>query len=107
MPFAPTGKGSEQHAPREDVRIVEESDALVRRKVLSLSSLPAGHVIEGAAHDALRDLRPHLEEALAALGRIEQRRGLTDEELARLRAFRMLLEATALEQREGEFRQPG
>jgi hypothetical protein len=39
-------------------------------------------------------LRPHLEEALAALADIERRRSLTDEELARRRAFKMLLAAT-------------
>jgi hypothetical protein len=39
-------------------------------------------------------LRPHLEVAFAALEDIEAGRGLTKEELARWRAFKMLLAAT-------------
>jgi hypothetical protein len=74
------------------MRIVEHSDALVRRTVLSLSRLPAGHILEGAAREEIRGLKPHLEEALEALKEIESRRGLTDQELAQRRAFRMLLE---------------
>jgi hypothetical protein len=37
-------------------------------------------------------LKPHLQEALEALKEIERSRGLTDQELAQRRAFRMLLE---------------
>jgi hypothetical protein len=74
------------------MRVVEHSDALVRRTVLSLSRLPAGHNLEGAAREEIRGLKPHLEEALEALKEIESRRGLTDQELAQRRAFRMLLE---------------
>ena len=75
------------------MRVVEHSDALVRRTVLGLSRLPAEHILEGAARDELRGLKPHLEEALEALEEIEQRRGLTHQELAQRRAFRMLLDA--------------
>lgn len=46
---------------------------------------------EAAAHDGLEDLRPRVQEAIATLESIEQRRNLTEEELAQRRAF-MLLE---------------
>jgi hypothetical protein len=42
------------------------------------------------------ELRPHLEEALEALANIERRRGLTDQERALKRAFRVLLETGEL-----------
>jgi hypothetical protein len=74
------------------MRVVQHSDALVRRTVLSLSRLPAGHNLEGSAREEIRGLKPHLEEALEALKEIERCRGLTDQELAQGRAFRMLLE---------------
>jgi hypothetical protein len=70
------------------MRVVEHSDALVRRTVLGLSRLPAEHILEGAAREELRGLKPHLEEALEE---IEGQRGLTDQELALQRAFRTLL----------------
>jgi hypothetical protein len=47
--------------------------------------------MEETALDDLRDLRPHLEEALEALAGMERYRGLTDEERAQQRAFRSLL----------------
>ena len=78
------------------MRVVEHSDALVRRTVLSLSRLPAGHILEGAAREEIRGLKPHLQEALEALKEIESRRGLTDQELAQRRAFRMLLETSRI-----------
>ena len=46
-----------------------------------------------AARDDLLDLRPQLRDALDALERIEEWRSLTEEEHARRRAFKMLLEA--------------
>lgn len=95
MPTSPRGKWQDQHASRDDVRVVEECDALVRRTLLELSRLPAEHPVVGKARDRLRDLRPLLEEAYAALGRIEDNGGLTDRELARRRAFRMLLDLAA------------
>jgi len=70
---------------------VEHSDALVRRTILGLSRLPAEHILEGAAREEMRGLKPHLEEALEALEEIEGRRGLTDQELALRRAFKLLL----------------
>ena len=47
---------------------------------------PAGHL---AGH--LLGLRPHAEEALGALGRLERERGLSDAERARAAALRRLL----------------
>ena len=47
---------------------------------------PAGHL---AGH--LLGLRPHAEEALGALGRLERGRGLSDAERARAAALRRLL----------------
>ena len=73
------------------MRVVEHSDALVRRTVLGLSRLPVEHILEGAAREEMRGLKPHLEEALEALEEIEGRRGLTDQELALRRAFKLLL----------------
>lgn len=73
------------------MRVVEHSDALVRRTVLNLSRLPAEHILEGAAREELRGLKPHLKEALEALEEIEGHRGLTDQEVALRRAFKMLL----------------
>jgi hypothetical protein len=42
------------------------------------------------------ELMPHLEEALEALEEIERYRGLTDQEQALWRAFRMLRETRGL-----------
>jgi hypothetical protein len=79
---------------REPERKVEETDALLRETVQRLSRRCPPHLLEAAAHDDLVYLRPHLEEALAALVDIERRRSLTDEEVARQRAFKLLLAAT-------------
>jgi hypothetical protein len=81
---------------REALRVVEHNDALVRRTILGLSRLPVAHILEGAARDGLRGLKPHLEEALEALEEIEGCRGLTDQERARRRVFRMLLDASRM-----------
>jgi hypothetical protein len=92
LPFsAAPNRRSAEPARLRPMRVVEHSDALVRRTVLSLSRLPAGHILEGAAREEIRGLKPHLEEALEALKEIESRRGLTDQEFAQRRAFRMLL----------------
>jgi hypothetical protein len=72
-------------------RSVEEADALLQETVELLSRRCPPHLLEAAAHDDLLYLRPHLQEALAAIADIEGRRALTDEELARRRAFKMLL----------------
>jgi hypothetical protein len=91
LPLSPTNRRSEEHALREAMRVVEHADVLLRRMVLSLSRLPAEHNLERAARDEKRSLKPHLEEAMEALEEIERCRGLTNQELALRRAFRMLL----------------
>ena len=73
---------------------IEETEALLRKVVSHLSRRYPAHLIEEAARECLLDVRPHLEEALEALAAIEQRRNLTDQELAWQRAFKMLLAAT-------------
>jgi hypothetical protein len=78
----------------EPERKVEETDALLRETVQRLSQRCPPHVLEAAAHDDLVFLWPHLEEAIAALVDIERQRSLTDEEVARRRAFKLLLAAT-------------
>lgn len=105
MSFSPTDGCTEEHALRDDLSIVEESDALVRNTLLVLTRLPAENPLGEAANEVTRRLRPHLDDALAALGRIEQGRGLTETELARRRAFRMLLAVTVREP-EGEAGRP-
>ena len=83
LSFSPTDGCTEEHALRDDLSIVEESDALVRNTLLVLTRLPAENPLGEAANEVARRLRPHLDDALAALGRIEQGRGLTETELAR------------------------
>ena len=90
-----------------ELRVVEECDARVRRAVLGLSRLPAHRTPGEDAREAMRDLRPCLEEALEALGSIEMREGgLADRERARRRAFRALLQAAPWEP-EGRDHRPG
>jgi hypothetical protein len=88
--------GQEQGEMGESERRVKETDALVRETVIRLSRSGSSELLGERAHKDVLGLRPHLEEALAALADIERRRGLTDEELARWRAFKMLLAAAPL-----------
>jgi hypothetical protein len=78
----------------EPERAVEVADALVQRTVERLSGYTSD-LLGVAARKELLDLRPHLEEALAALEDIERRRSLTDKELAQRHAFKMLLAVMA------------
>jgi hypothetical protein len=80
----------------EPQRRIEQTNALLQQTVELLSRRCPPHLLEAAAHDDLLYLRPHLQEALAALEDIEGRRSLTEEELSRRRAFKMLLAATHL-----------
>ncbi len=75
-------------------RRVRATDELVREAVLLLcrGRRPPGS-LGAAARDALEGLGPEVLRALAALEDIEELRPLTDEELARRRAFTMLLHA--------------
>lgn len=75
-------------------RKVEVADELLRETVERLSRRCPPHLVGLVAHNDLLDLKPHLEEALAALEDIEAHRSLTDEELVQRRAFKMLLVAT-------------
>jgi hypothetical protein len=111
LPFSSTDgrpeRGREEPWLRHDLRVVEECDAYVRRTVLGLSRLAAESPLEEVAREVLRELRPLLEEALAALRRIEDLNGgLTERELACRRAFVMLLEVPDWE-REDEVRRTG
>jgi hypothetical protein len=88
-----TSSGEDSSEPE---RKVDEAASLLRETVEHLSRRCPSYLLGAAAYEGLTDLRPHLEEALAALEDIEGRRRLTDEELARRRAFKMLLAATYL-----------
>jgi hypothetical protein len=70
---------------------VEATDTLLKDTVEHLTRRCPDHLVGAAASEDLLELRPHLEDALAALEDIERRRDLTDKELARQRAFKMLL----------------
>ncbi len=74
-------------------RRVQAVDELVREAVLLLCRGRPPGSLGAAARDALMALRPEVRGALAALEDIEGFRPLTDEELARRRAFTMLLHA--------------
>ena len=76
----------------EPERRLEAADALLQQTVELLSRRCPPHMLEEAAHDDLVYLSPHLENALGAIAEIERRRDLTEEELARRRAFKMLLD---------------
>jgi hypothetical protein len=80
----------------EPERRVEAADALLQQTVELLSRRCPSHMLEEAAHDDLVYLRPHLEKALGTIVDIERQRDLTDEELARRRAFKMLLDESLL-----------
>jgi hypothetical protein len=65
---------------------VERVQSLVLERVDSLLRCPAERKDE-ATHEALSKLRSHVEAELEALETLEWLRDLTDEELARQRAF--------------------
>ena len=77
------------HFPCPDSR-VERVQSLVLEKVDSLLRCPAERKDE-ATHEALSKLKPHVEAELEALETLEWLRDLTDEELARQRAFMILV----------------
>jgi hypothetical protein len=87
-----------QHSRRTSIesqskpeRMVEQTDVLMKSTVEHLTRRCPAHLVGAAAREDLLELRPHLKDALAALEDIERRRDLTDEELARRRAFKMIL----------------
>ena len=71
---------------------VDRASALVHESVGRLTRHYPEHAICGAALNDLQRAKPHLRGALAALEEIERRRGLTQSDLSRRRAFKMLLE---------------
>jgi hypothetical protein len=76
----------------ESERKVEETDALLQETVGRLSRNCPPHLLCEAAREELLELTPHLLEALGALADLQGRRSLTEEEHARRRAFRMVLQ---------------
>ena len=72
-------------------RRVEAADELVVRTVVLLCKGCPPEALGPTAHDALAGMRPRVRGALVALEGIEGRRPLTEEEVARRRAFGMLL----------------
>jgi hypothetical protein len=70
---------------------IEATDRLLRQTVERLSRDYPARSVGDAACNRLSDLRPHLEDGLSALEDIKRRRELTDRELSRQRAFRMVL----------------
>jgi hypothetical protein len=70
----------------------ERVHSLVLEKSASLSRCPPERKKE-ATHEAFSKLRPHVEAELEALETLEWLRDLTNEELARQRAFGMFLAA--------------
>jgi hypothetical protein len=77
---------------REEVaqQKIEEAAALLERVIDGLRRHPSEQMA-AAAHEALMDLRPHVEAALEALEDIEEHRNLTDREQDLQHAFKMLL----------------
>jgi hypothetical protein len=68
----------------------ERVQSLVLEKVASLLRCPPERR-EEATHEAFSELRPHVAAELEALETLEWLRDLTDEEIARRRAFTMLV----------------
>ena len=80
------------HNLRWSVSRAERVQSLVLEKVASQLRCPPERR-KDAAHEAFWKLRPHVEAELEALETLEWLRDLTDEELARRRAFVMFLAA--------------
>jgi hypothetical protein len=74
-------------------RKVEVTNVLLQQTIKHLAREYPPPLLGAAARKSMEDLKPHIEEALEALGEIEGRRDLTEEELARRNAFKMLLGA--------------
>ena len=81
------------HTLRWSVSRAERVQSLVLEKVASLSRCPPERR-KDAPREAFSKLRPHVEAELEALQTLEWLRDLTNEELARRRAFVMFLAAS-------------
>ena len=86
-------KPAEHGRARDQEEEWEPSAALMG--ALEEASLLPGSTLDGD----LAGLKPHLEEALAALGRLGRRRGLSETEEMRAEALRMLLASIERAQR--------
>jgi hypothetical protein len=84
--------GGDLVRPTKHLRRVEQTDALLEKTVVRLPRECSPDLLCEAAQKELLELRPHLLEALGILTDLDGRRGLTEEEQARQRAFRRLLE---------------
>jgi hypothetical protein len=73
---------------------IQRAQSLVVEMIDSLLRCPAERK-EAATREALVKLKPHLETAVETLETIGRVRGLTDEELVRLREFMKLLSAAS------------
>ena len=85
---ARSGTGDGRDDPEQSV---EAADELVRQTVVLLCKGCPPESFGPAARDALVGMRPRVRRALGALEDIEGQRPLTEEEIARRRAFGMLL----------------
>jgi hypothetical protein len=86
--------GREEGEPSGELECrVERTYVLVQTAIGRLSRGYQEQALGAAALEDLRQMRPHLEGALAALAQIEERRKLTDKELSYRRAFKMLSES--------------
>ena len=72
-------------------RTVEATVTLVQQRVVRLARCCPLLLLGVAAREEVVQLRPHLQEALDALGDVEGRRSLTHDELTQRHAFKMLL----------------
>jgi hypothetical protein len=87
--------GGDLVRPTKHLRRVEQTDALLEQTVVRLSRECPPQLLCHAAREELLELRPHLLETLGALAILDSQRSLTEEERARRRAFRMLLQVAA------------
>lgn len=73
---------------------VDQASTLVREAVERISRRCPEHQTGEVTLEDLQRMRPRFEGALTALAEIERRRRLTQKDLSRRRAFKMLLEGT-------------
>jgi hypothetical protein len=81
----------QQRSETTERPLLEATEALVLETVKLLSQGCPPEILPEAARDDLLALKPHLREALEALGDIQRRRSLTDKERTQQYAFKMLL----------------
>jgi DNA topoisomerase VI subunit B len=94
--YVSQSRSSTAVCPSEPESIVKHADGLLQESVVHLARRCPEHLLRMAAGEELVRLEPRFHEALATLEDIEGHRNLTADELARRRAFKMLLAATIL-----------